>query len=153
MLSIDITHEIEKHLAPHIGAVEFLKAFSNLCHMVDDLIDRDNPAIRDYRLLALDTYCLAAEVYSCDFYAKHRLWLFPVVMNVHRVYSDSVVWEKSEIEWRRQYADALRCCGSEVLMAILHHLCHISYSDLRRISQACREDIWEKSHDSEGRPV
>lgn len=153
MLDICTTKEIEKHLAPFPGAKEFLFAFSSLCHAVDDLIDQDNPEVKDPKMHVLDTFGLAVDIYSCPFYQHNISWLYPVVKNIHRVYSDSVVWEKSEVEYRRQVADALRCCGNEILLAILEHLCRLPGADLRRLSLAAREDLWEKSHGEKGEAV
>ena len=153
MLNIVIQKEIEKHLAPYPGASDFLIAFGCLCHAVDDLIDRDNPAIKDYQMLVMDCFGLATDVYSCWFYHQNVLWLYPIAKNTHRLYSDALAWEKSDVEWRRTCADVWRCSGNEMVVAVLEHLCHVPTPDLRRISLALREDSWEVNHTAEGRPV
>jgi hypothetical protein len=153
VLDICTQKEIAKHVAAHPGAAEFITAYGHLCHAVDDLIDRDNPSIKDYKLLMLDAYALAADVYSCWFYHQNLQWLYPVIKNIHRVYSDSILWEKSDVPWKREYADKLRCCGNEVIMAILEHLCHVPYPELRKISIAMRENAWLQHHDVDGRMV
>ena len=153
MLEIVLQKEIDKHLEKHPGAKEFIVTFADLCHAVDDLIDRDNPEVKDYKLHVLDCFGLASDVYSCWFYHQNHLWLYPIVKNTHRVYSDSIVWEHSEVQWKREYADKLRCCGNELLLAVLEHLCHVPAADIRRISIGIREHAWERGHDAEGRPV
>lgn len=151
MLDIVLRKQIAKHLEQHPGATEFICAFGNLCHAVDDLIDQDNPAIKDHRMLVMDCFGLSLEVYSCWFYQKHIAWLFPIAKNTHRLYSDSISWEKSPVEWQRQYADVIRCCGNEMVVAILDHLCHVPPAELRKISLAMREDSWEQNHTAEGK--
>jgi hypothetical protein len=153
MLNICIQKEIEKHLAKYPGASEFIIAFGALCHAVDDLIDRDNPEIKDYKMLVMDCIGMATDLYSCWFYQENVLWLYPIAKNTHRVYSDALAWEKSDVEWKRQCADVWRCQGNEMVLAVLHHLCHLPPSDLRRISLAMREDSWEQNHTSDGKQI
>lgn len=150
MLNIVVQKQIEKHLSKHPGAVEFIAAFGALCHAVDDLVDRDNPAVKDYKMHVMDCFGLATDVYSCHFYQQHHLWLYPIAKNTHRLYSDSILWEKSPVEWQKQYADVLRCCGNEMVCAVLEHLCHVPPSELRLISLAMREDSWEQNHTADG---
>ena len=152
-MDIVLKKEIEKLLEPHPGASDFIAGYGMLVHAVDDLIDRDNPAVKDYKLHVLDCFGLAADVYSSWFYHKNVQWLYPVIKNIHRVYSDSIVWEKSDVAWKRDYADKLRCAGNEVLLAVLEHLCRVPYADVRRISIALREDSWHRHHTVEGGPV
>jgi hypothetical protein len=151
LMDICLQKEIEKHLKPIPGALEFVDAYGTLVHAVDDLIDRDNPEIKDYKLHVLDCFGLAADVYSNPFYHSN-LWLYPIVKNIHRVYSDSIVWETAAA-WKGQVADTLRSSGHEIIMAILEHLCRLPFPDLRRISLGLRENSWHEHHDAEGRPI
>ena len=153
MLDICLQKEIQKHMAPHPGAAEFTVAFGNLCHAVDDLIDQDNPAVKDYKIHLLDTIALAEDIFSSPFYHSNLWWLYPIVKNIHRVYCDAVLWEKSTVEWQARYGDVLRCFGNEIIVAILEHVCHLPYQDLRRISLGLRENSWHEHHDKDGRPV
>jgi hypothetical protein len=148
-----IAKEVKEHLSKHEGAVEFIAGYGMLVHAVDDLIDRDNPEIKDYKIHVLDCYNLSMDVFSSAFYQRNWMWLYPIVKNIHRVYSDSVTWEHSDVNWKRQYADSIRCCGHEVLMAVLEHLCRLDYAELRRISLALREWSWHQHHDAEGKPI
>jgi hypothetical protein len=151
-MDIVLKTELQAHLKQIPGALEFVGGYGTLVHAVDDLIDRDNPTVKNYKLLILDCFGLAADVYSNPFYHQN-LWLYPIVKNIHRVYSDSVLWEHSEIPFQATVADTLRSSGHEIVMAILEHLCRLPFEDLRRISLALREDSWFKHHDKDGRPI
>ena len=145
--------EVGKHLEKYPDAAMFLMRYGDLCHAVDDLIDWDNPTFKDRRVLVLDCFNLELDVFSCPFYHTNVFWLYPIAKNIHRVYSASVVWEKSDVEWKRQYADVIRCFGNEMIMAMLEHICHLSYEELRRIDTLMREDSWERHHTPEGKPI
>lgn len=145
--------EIASHLAKHPEAAAFLNGYGLLCHAVDDLIDRDNPKIARYETHVLDCYNLALDVYSSPFYQKNVSWIYPLAKNIHRVWSASVVWERFIIPWQAQYADFLRCCGNEMILAVLEHLCHLPYNELRRLDGLIREDSWARHHDKEGKPI
>lgn len=153
MINIVLTHMLEKHLAPFPEARAWLDAYGRLCHAVDDLIDRDNRAVADYTLHTLDSFNLAMDVYSHPFYSKNSAWLYPLLKHNHRVYSDSILWENSPVEWQRHYADVLRCGGNEVILAVLEHICRVPWAELRRISLLQREDCWQRSHTQEGAPI
>ena len=153
MLNIVLQHTLDKHLAKHPDAKAFLAAYGQLCHAVDDLVDRDNPEIKDYKWLTVDAFNLAIDVYSSPFYHANISMLYPLVKQIHRVWSDSLVWEKSSVTWQREYADKLRCCGNEIAVAILEHLCHLPYEELRRVSILIREDSWSRHHTAAGQPV
>lgn len=149
----DIQTEIEKHLEKFPVAKNFLVAYAMLCHAVDDLIDQDNPAHENYTNLALDCMNLALDVYSNRFYHENIVWLYPLLKNKHRVYSASLAWEDSDVAWKAQYADVLRCGGDEMTLAILDHVCHLPYAELRRIDAIFREYTWHRHHTPEGKPI
>ena len=43
-------------------------SFGALCHAIDDLIDQDNPEVKDEKGFILDVAQLAMDVYSSGFY-------------------------------------------------------------------------------------
>jgi hypothetical protein len=151
-MDICLQKEIEKHLKQIPDALEFVHAYGVLVHAVDDLIDQDNPAHPDFKILALDCFGLAADVYSNPFYHRN-LWLYPIVKNIHRVYSDSLAWEKSDTAWKATVGDTLRSSGHEIVLAILEHLCRLPFADLRRISLSLREYSWFQHHTADGKPI
>jgi hypothetical protein len=144
--------EIAKQMAGFKQAANWMRAYEILCHMVDDLIDRDKNGM-DYTLLTLDAFSLAADVYSAPFYQQNCTWLYPLCKSLHRVWSASIAWEHDATPWKAHYADVLRCCGSEMTMAVLEHVCHLPQSELRRIDAMMREAGWELHHDKEGNPI
>jgi hypothetical protein len=144
--------EIAGHLAKHPDARNFLTAFEQLCHAVDDIID--NPDCAANKNFILDSFGLASDVYSCEFYRRNCAWLYPLIKNKHRIYSASVAWEKSDVQWKAVYADVLRCGGDNtLLMAVLEGVCHLSPDALRRLDALIREDAWLEHHDQEGKPI
>lgn len=153
MMNDDLRKQLDGHLAKFPDAGQFLLGFGFLCHAIDDLIDRDNARIENYPMLVLDCYNLALDVYSSRFYHDNHAWLYPVAKNIHRVYSASIAWEKHSEEWKARYADVLRCCGNEMIVAVLEHTCHLPYCELRKIDAALREDSWHIHHDNTGKPI
>lgn len=149
----EIKKQIEIHLEKHPAAARFLHSYGTLCHAVDDLIDRDNPAITDYKALALDCFNLSIDIFSSGFYHANLSWLYPLAKQIHRVFSASVAWEHSKEEWKARHADVLRCCGNEMITGVLEHVCHLPYAELRRIDMLIREDSWARHHDTEGQPI
>ena len=147
----DLSQELWKHLENYPDAVAFMKSYETLCHMVDDLIDRDGG--HDFMLLTLDSFSQAMDVYSSRFYQQNWYWLYPLCKNLHRVWQRSVIWEKSDLEWKRQVADALRCSGGEMTVAILEHVCHLPQEELRRMDSLIRETAWAIHHDANGEPI
>lgn len=153
-MNAEFQSEIERLLKPYPGAAHFIHTYEMLGHAVDDLIDRDNPSISDYSVFTLDVFNLALDLYSSKFYHDNMMWLYPIMKVKHRVYSASIVWEHDPEKWKADYADVLRCCGGgTLLLAVLEHVCHLSYQELRRIDAKIREDAWANQHDKEGKPT
>ena len=144
--------EYQKEIADHFEnfpeARSFCYHYELLCHAVDDLVD-----VGVTKEAVLDSFSLAIDVYSCKFYRDNVSWIYPLCKNLHRVWSASIAWEHSDVAWKAQYADVLRCCGGEMTMGILEHHCRLPQSDLRRIDAMMREAAWETHHDKEGRPI
>ena len=151
MLNDGLAKRLETLLSKAPGAWKFILSWGALCHGIDDIIDVDNPQITDKKAHVLDVAQLAMDVYSSPFY-QQNLWLYPICANIHRVYEDSVAWE-NEPGWKGEYGDKLRCCGNEVITAILKHKVELSGEELREISLLIREDSWERHHDKDGRPI
>ena len=140
---------LDKALGPYPEARQFIQCFSALGHCVDDLVDRDRKDITDWRLFTVDTFALAMDVYSSPFYLKNASWLYPVCSHLHRLWVDSVVWEKSDDPWKRDYADKIRCCGNEIICAVLQHIAHLPYPQIREISLLMREDAYRRDQEEE----
>jgi len=151
--NVVLQQKLDKWLNAIPQAWPFLNAYGKLCHMVDDIVDHDNPGVADYKRLVLDSFGLALEIYSSPFYIQNIGLLYPICKHLHRVYVDSVLWETSDVAWKRQYADNLRCCGGELIVAILDHLCRCPANELTEISLLLREEGYIKHHDKEGKAV
>jgi len=117
------------------------------CHEIDDIVDGARPAARDQIL----TFTRAALLFSHPFYLRNLGALRQIVLNLSIAYADSVMWEKSETAWQREWADAHRCCGNEMTIAVagitggLEHAFSVSLQ-LRQISYA-------EHHTAEGKPI
>lgn len=153
MLDEKAIADLKERFAKHPGAWEFISNYAILCHGFDDLIDRDNPEIGDYKEFALDLFGHVIDVYSCKFYRDNVLWLYPLIKNIHRAFADSVLWEKSAVDWQRTVADVLRCGGNGLVAAMLEHLCRLQPAEVRNLSLIIREDSWMRHHDKDGKPV
>lgn len=150
-MNLELASRIESLCSKAPGSWQFILNFGALCHGVDDIIDDDNPDIKDKKAHALAVAQIAMDVYSCPFY-HNNLWLYPLCANIHRVYADSVAWENSDVPWMKQYADTIRCCGNEVVLAILKHCCGVGFDELNQLSLLIREDSYHNHHDAEGKP-
>lgn len=125
-------------------AMQWLQLWATYAHEVDDIIDGDRPDPQDI----LATFALAIELYSHPFYLQHLEALRQVMLNTTNLYADTVAWEKSPTPWQAQVADAMRCCGNEVTLAVA--LICGGYRHARRVSLQHRELCWRNQHEPEG---
>jgi hypothetical protein len=146
----ELSSLIESLLGKHpdgMAAYSFLCAYGTFAHAVDDLIDEK---ITDPEAI-LKTFQLYAEVLSSSFYRKYFDYLYPLVCNINNTYADSVVFEKSSEQWKREHADNMRTCGNDMAVMVVKLLC--GYDDSRRVSLLFREDSYKHHHDEQGNPV
>ena len=127
-------------------AMDFLLLWNRYVHEIDDILDGDADSAEDI----LRTFARAAMLYSHPFYLKNIAALRQVVLIVTNAYADSVAWEKSGVEWKRNWADHNRHAGLEMVLAVAMILG--GYDHARAISPEQREICQHDHHDQDGEP-
>lgn len=127
-------------------AREFLILWREYVHQIDDLIDGDAKGPEPM----LNTFMLAAFVYTTPFFQAHMPALRQIAVNCTNAYADSVAWEKAD-GWKAQWADHYRHFASEMVLAVAA-ICG-GYQHMRKISPLIREMGWNEHHDAKGNPI
>lgn len=128
-------------------ALLFMVLWHEYLHEIDDLIDNHiTDAQKFLRCLAS-----ANRVYSTDFYRANAPALGMIVQTVTNTYADSVLWEKEDVEWKRQWADVTRHCGLEMIFAVANLTG--GYDLMRSISLQLKEYAYICHHNVDGKPM
>ena len=135
--------ELFELLKERKDALDFLKYYIDYCHMIDDLVDEDKNIE-----LVRQTSKQAAIVFNCPYWKQWGANLYLVDRITHNTYFDSVVWEKSEEEWKRRDARALNHCAYNMLFAII--LIEFGEAKLQEISGKYREFAHAKQLKEDG---
>jgi len=125
------------------SAADFLKHWSAYVHGIDDIID-ESPGPESI----LETFMLAAFVYTHPFFVANMVQLRQIAVNCTNAYADTVMWEKSDEAWRKNFSDHYRHFGAEMVIAVAA-LCG-GYHHARMISPALRELCWREHHNEKG---
>lgn len=104
---------IERACMGNAAAIEFVWRWAKYCHAIDDI--EDEVTTPEFRL---GTFVQALEVYTCPFFKQHEAALKPLVYLITNQYADSVAWEKSKEQWKREYSEWARHCGAEMVLAV-----------------------------------
>ena len=136
---------IERACLGNAEAMDFLKRWSDYVHAIDDIEDTVTSA--EFRLA---TFIGALELYTHPFFLAHGARLKQVVYNCTNLYADSVAWEKSKVQWQRDFADWARHSGAEMVLAIAGIVG--GYAHMRNISLELRTVNYSEHH-NEGTPV
>ena len=112
-----LIEELSSLLANHPDAKEYILLYSAYVHRIDDIIDEPDKW-RDPEFV-LQTFQLAADVFSCDFYHKYRNILRPTEFLINNTYADSIIWERSSVEWKRKEADVIRHTAIDMLFLVV----------------------------------
>lgn len=145
-------HDIERQEAFWLtcgnqSAIDFLVLWRRYVHHIDDLIDGDLKGPE----AMLGVFMQAAFVYTHPFFLEHMMELRQIAINCTNAYADSVMWEKSDVAWRREFADHYRHFGTEMVIVIAA-ICG-GYAHARKVSPMLRELCWAGHHDERGSPV
>lgn len=119
-------------------ALVFCNLWYTWCHFLDDLIDTmedGRPTMNKETMI--QGFLNSVLLYSCPFYRKHSDVLMSCVITVTNSYADSVAWERSPIEHRRNIGNILRTCGNEMFYLIACITGGISH--MRNLSPKIRE--------------
>jgi len=126
-------------------AETFLALWGAYVHAIDDIVDGDTTSKESI----IRAFAQAAVLYSSPFYRQHCDRLQLIVLLVTSTYADSVHWEGSKEEWKRQYSDVMRHAGAEMLRATL--LICGGYDHLRQFSAELHAANYYQHHDDAGK--
>lgn len=149
---------LRKYFTNRPDAFNWLVAFWNLGHQIDDVIDiPERRADNAYLGLVWNKYI---DVLSDPFYQRYVTKLHPIVKVVHHTYFDSLAWEKSETSWKATFADVLRCNGSALIIAVVEIVVYeetgsydLAYEAAREVSMIAKQCAWEDHHAPDGKPI
>lgn len=130
----------------NIEAEAFLIGWHRYCHLIDDIVD---DAVDNHEAVRVARW--ANDLYSTPFYQKHAAALGPLVQLITLQYEDSVAWEGADQEWKRDVADTLRHCGTDMIRMVA--LIVGGYDHAKKFSNDIREICHAEHHDEEGRPT
>jgi len=149
-LMLQIDHEFLTCCAGNAEAAHWLRQWQGYVHCIDDQVDGDvDPANRAEHLL--ETLICASELYTHPFFVKHAAKLQLLVAVVTNAYADSVAFERSPEQWKRDWADHYRHVSAEVALAVAY-LCG-GWQHMRKMSTELRSICHWQHHDPEGKAV
>lgn len=111
---------------------KFLKLYGDHCELIDDFVDEQQSPDMVNKLGQL-----RMEIDCCEYWITHRNYLWVVERLIHNTYFDSVQWEKSNSEWKRQDARSMSHAAYNMLFAVI--LLEYGYEALEKISLRFRE--------------
>lgn len=123
-------------------AKSFILGFNEYCHRIDDIIDEK---LTDAEVVCT-THMLALNLFSSNFYRKYSDVLYPVIVNIHHTWLDSVQMEKSSNLQSREQAVVLKSVGIEMLLMVVQILG--GYEKRRKYSVLIRENNFRKQNPS-----
>ena len=131
-----LLEKIHKLFEGHLDVLEFLRLHNEYVHGVDDLVDKDKP------VNPLDVAELAMKYYTHPIYIKHVDTLRVLSYLHHNTFRDSVYWEGSTENYKREGASALRHCSLDVFYFFV--LAYVGPEALKEVSLSMREYTFQK---------
>lgn len=150
MTKIEIANKtISRACLGNEEAMHWLNMWGTYVHAIDDIEDTKTDA--EFRL---KTFALAVELYTHPFFLKNIDRLKQIVLSCTNAFADSVEWEKSDEEWKRNFADHYRHFGVEMVLAVAG-ICAgpRAYEHMRSISLEYRTICWCEHHTQDGKAV
>jgi hypothetical protein len=128
-------------------AKNFLREWMQYTHEIDDIIDGD----RTSKEQILATFARALILYSHPFYLANIQALRQIALNVTNAYADSVAWEKSEVDWQRNWSDHYSHVAQEMMLSIAM-ICG-GYEHARTVSLEMRYLCYVEHHNNNNQRV
>jgi hypothetical protein len=126
--------EIKELTRGNADAERFVAAFVEHCHMLDDLVDRDNPC-DDERMIASEIRWVM-ELTGNPFFLANRAFLVPLIVQGFNAWLDSNDWQQSDDPQKQRDADVLKGLYHEVIYQVAF-LCG-GWDHLRSITSTYR---------------
>jgi hypothetical protein len=101
-----------------VEAQEFLQLFNRWGHAIDDLVDGDEPKVVRASETIVRAFAMSVVLFGTPFYLRNFLALRQVTLLIANAYADAAAWEKSDIPWRRAWAEHYRHVGIEMAIAV-----------------------------------
>lgn len=146
-LEAQLKQSIDEVLRDFPDAKNFLLAYCEYTHSIDDIID-DKITSSD---VILKTFNQSANIFNCNFWRQNASQLFLIEKLINLDYGLSVKWEKSDEAWKRNQADVLRNAGNMMTFAVI--LLIAGYDKAKELIPLIREHSYYRHHDEEGKPV
>jgi hypothetical protein len=138
---------LTKYLGHNPDALAWVMSYITYCHAVDDVVDGD----KTDREFILSTFRFSLILAGHPFFLNNYNRLFPLMIVVHDSYRDSVMMERTNIEWKKKVADVIRSNANDITLTIIE-ICN----DIKTRNEAAitlREFSYVHHHDKEGTPV
>src|SRR5512139_967259 len=129
-----LLNDINEIFSNYPDARQFVLLWTDYVHYIDDLVDGDIK-VNSETLIAMAAK--ASVLHSNNFWRTHGHLLNLVELLINNSYADSVVWEKSEEEWKKQASDVIRHEGLNMFFTVV--LIIGGRDKLRHISSRMRE--------------
>lgn len=139
-------HDFKRICLGQPEAMDFVVRWTAYVHAIDDIEDEETTP--EFRLAA---FIMALELYTSPFFVRHAAALKQVALNCTSLYADSVAWEKSEDQFKKDFANFARHGGTEMVLAVASIVG--GYAHMRRVSLEIREQQYCASHGEKGNPV
>jgi hypothetical protein len=140
----DCQNELAELLKNKPEALSFIKLYVEYANLVDDIVDE-----KDFQNSAkfLKHSDLAETVHTHPYWIANFGWLRVATLVVHNDYADSVIFEHSDDEGKKQLADSLRIAAIHLVLLVVYN--ELGYDAMRAISPKFRHALW-KRHKNEG---
>src|SRR5256885_14368054 len=99
---------LKKYLFHNPDALLWVLSYVSYAHAIDSIIDQDEDFELNDKLFIVKTFEFSAAIYSNHFYIQNMHMLYPIVKTSANSYMNSLEYEDSPINWKRQLGDALR---------------------------------------------
>lgn len=130
-------------------AMQFMVAWHGWVHKIDDLVDGDRS--ENWREDVIKTWALGIVVLSHPFYLANVQALRLAAVLIANTYADTVLWERSDKDWQRNWADHHRHCAAQMAMAVAALVG--GFEHMRTVSAELNEICYELHHEAGGKPV
>lgn len=139
----NLLSEVCEILKPYPDALEFVILYRDYIHGIDDIVDGD---ISGHEKI-LEVFALGARLFSSDFYAHNRQFLYPIETMINNTYADSCEWENSVEKWKIRDSSVLRHAGIDMFLFVIRLVA--GRDAMRKISSKFRTQCHEFHMDKE----
>lgn len=137
MIDEQIEAAIQKLFDERPIASEFVKYFSDYCSLIDDQVDEDKSVNRTQEIATA-----ASRMFNCAYWKQYGPNLVLIERVISIIYFDSVKWEKSTEQWKRQFAKVNSHCAAYMLYAVI--LIEYGEEKLKEVSLSFMEQAYNR---------